>query len=276
MSQIGAMVRYELLMAWRRRSLPIIWILLLAGVVGITLLVENTKRAQPITGPMMDGGSVTNIPPWAQGINIEEATNTLGVINIMIAGMIFYSIGVTLLMGEIIPLDSQFKVRELLDTLPLSRTAYLGGKLLSAWAGLLLGIIIVGVICALLMRLILGVYDMRVFLALWVAMLLPSSLVASALSLLASSPFSSRRTAVLIGLLIIPFVLFLISMGVPAFAGIGALIQPIYALGILLVPGEAAAIEIRSRIVNTLAVYALVLMSIWTFAWLNARRSEVH
>jgi hypothetical protein len=270
MSQIGAMVYYELLMAWRRRSLVILWILLLAGVIGFALLVQNAKGTQPI--PAVDSSNEANLPTWAQGIDLAAAGNTFALVNILIAGMIFYSVGVTLMMGEIIPLDRQFKVRELLDTLPLSRTAYLGGKLFSAWAGLLLGIIVVGVICALALRLILGVYDMRVFLAMWIAMLLPSSFVASALSLLASSPFSSRRTAVLMGLCIIPVVLFLVSLGVPSFAGIGALIEPIYALGILLAPGEESSVEIRTRIVNTLAVYALVLVSAWTLAWINARR----
>ena len=276
MRQIGAILRYELLMAWRRRSLPILWILLLAGVVGFAFIIESSRGAQSIMDPVIESSVGANAPAWTQGINVVEATNTFALINILIAGMVFYSVGVTLMMGEIIPLDRQFKVRELLDTLPLSRTAYLGGKLFSAWAGLLLGIIIIGAISALALRLILGVYDVRVFLVMWVTMLLPSSFVASALSLLASSPFSSRRTAVLVGLVIFPIVLFLVSLGVPSFAGIGALIQPIYALGILLVPGEEAAIEIRSRIVNTLAFYALVLMSIWTLAWLNARRREVH
>lgn len=272
MRQIGAMVRYELLMAWRRRSLVILWILLLAGVIGFALIVQNAKGNQPI--PAMENGSDANLPTWAQGVDLAVAANTFALVNILIAGMIFYSVGVTLMMGEIIPLDSQFKVRELLDTLPLSRPAYLGGKLMSAWAGLLLGIVVIGVICALGIRLILGVYDMRVFLALWVAMLLPSSFVASALSLLVSSPFSSRRTSVLMGLLIVPLVLFLVAMGVPSFAGIGALIEPVYSLGILLAPSEESAIEIRNRIVNTLAVYALTLVSIWTFAWINARRRD--
>jgi hypothetical protein len=275
MRQIGAILRYELLMAWRRRSLLILWILLLAGVVGSALLVESTRHIQPTMDEVVADSIGANAPDWAQGINVLEAANTFALINILIAGMVIYSVGVTLMMGETIPLDRQFKVRELLDTLPLSRTAYLGGKLFGAWAGLLLGIIIVGAISALATRLILGVYDVRIFLATWVAMLLPSSFVASALSLLASSPFSSRRTAVMMGLVMIPVVLFLVTLGVPSFAGIGALIQPIYALGILLVPGEASAVEIRSRIVNTLTIYALVLIGIWTFAWVNARR-EVH
>src|SRR5690349_6357110 len=136
MRQIGAIVRYELLMAWRRRSLPILWVLLLAAVVGFAFIVENTTQTQPVVNSMAEQSSGANAPAWEQGVNPEEATHTFTLMTIMIAGMIVYSVTVTLMMGEIIPLDRQFKVRELLDTLPLSRTVYLGGKLFSAWAGL--------------------------------------------------------------------------------------------------------------------------------------------
>src|SRR3982751_1845254 len=128
MTKIGAMEHYEVLMAWRRRSLPILWILLLAGVLGFALLVENINRATPVMDQAVQtSASDPNAPPWAQGINLVVATHTLALINVLIAGMIFYMVGVTLLLGEVIPLDKQFKVRELLDTLPISKATYLGG-----------------------------------------------------------------------------------------------------------------------------------------------------
>ena len=46
MSKIGAMVRYEILMAWRRRSLPILWVLLLGGIVGFALLMRRRQRKE--------------------------------------------------------------------------------------------------------------------------------------------------------------------------------------------------------------------------------------
>src|SRR5215203_6251926 len=95
MTQIGAIVRYELLMAWRRRSLPILWILLLAGVVSFTLIIESTKRDQPIMDDVVERNIGTDAPAWAQGINLVEAGNTFALINILIAGMVFYSVGVT-------------------------------------------------------------------------------------------------------------------------------------------------------------------------------------
>ena len=274
MNKLGTIARYEIVMAWRRRSLPIVWILLLAGVVCFALLIAGVNQQQPVLADAVERNMTADAPEWARNIDLNMATNTLALIQVMIAGMVFNTIGVTLLMGEVIPLDTQFKVRELLDTLPISRAVYLGGKLFGAWGGLLLGTLLVGVICALALRVIIGVYDLRVFIVLWVAMLIPTSLLAAALSVLLSSFVSSRRAAVMVGLMIIPAVLALVTLAVPSFAGIGALIEPIYAVGILMLPGDEANAEIVSRIVNTLAIYALALVGVWTLTWVFASRRE--
>jgi hypothetical protein len=81
----------------------------------------------------------------------------------------------------------------------------------------------------------------------------------------------TRRGAVLVGLVAMPFVLILAFMAVPAYAGIGALIEPLYAVGILIAPGDAANAEIVSRITNTTGVYVLVLALVWGLAWLDER-----
>jgi ABC-type transport system involved in multi-copper enzyme maturation permease subunit len=275
MTQLWAIVRYEVLMAWRRRSLPILWLLLLVGVVGFSLLIESVNREQPVLQEGLEqtvADANANAPEWAQGIDMAESARTVSLINVLIAGLVFYTVGVTLMSGETIPLDRQFKVSELLETLPISRTVYLAGKVLGAWAGLLVGTAVVGVIAALAIRLIIGTYDVRVFAALWVGMMVPASLVAAAVSVLLASFVGSRRSAVMIGLIIMPFVLFLMTLAVTAFAGVGALIEPIYAIGILLPPGDAANAEIVNRIRTTLLTYAGVLAFVWALAWGDAHR----
>ncbi len=273
MTKLGAIVRYEILMAWRRRSLPILWILLLVGVVGFGLLIADVNRQTPVVEDAVQANMGSDAPEWAQGLDVVETTHTIALINVMIAGMVFYVIGITLMMGETIPLDRQFKVRELLDTLPISRTQYLGGKLLGGWGGLLIGTLLIGVLAGAALRLILGVYDVRVFAALWLAMLVPPALLAATFSILLSSAAGSRRSAVMIGLMIIPVVMVFATLAVPSFAGIGALIEPIYAVGILLLPGDEANAEIVSRITNTLVIYVIALVVVWAVAWLGAQRS---
>ncbi len=268
MSKLSAMVRYEVLMAWRRRSLPILWILLLAGVIGFALLIQSINSQQPVMeGAIRHTLTDPNAPAWAQGIDLELTTHTLALINILIAGMVFYMVGVTLLLGEVIPLDKQFKVRELLDTLPISRTLYLGGKVVSTWAALLAGISVIGLICALGLRLIIGAYDPRVFVALWIGLLVPQSLIAALISVLAASLVGSRRAAVLVGLLVVPFVLILATTTAISFAGVGALIEPVYSLGILLSPGAETNAEIVSRITSTLIQFVIIGGVVWVVIW---------
>ncbi len=273
MSKLGAMVRYEVLMAWRRRSLLILWVLLLVGVIVFALIMRSVNQETPVYSDLAQVLTDTNAPEWAQGIDPVVASHTITLGNLLIAGMIFYTVGVVLLMAEVIPLDRQFKVRELLDTLPLSRATYLGGKILSAWAGLLIGTALVGVIAAPLVWLILGAYDLRVFIALWIALLLPQSFVASALTVLAASFVASRRAAVLVGLVVMPFLLALAFSSVISFAGVGALIEPIYAVSILLQPGAEANAVIAERIVNALVLFVGVVVAAWigVWGWLRVR-----
>jgi hypothetical protein len=122
--------------------------------------------------------------------------------------------------------------------------------------------------------LIFGVYDLRVFVALWLALLLPITLVSSAVGVLMGVIVGSRRGAVLVGLVMMPFILILAFLAVPAYAGIGALIEPVYAVGVLMQPGDASNAEIVSRIINTTVIYGLVLAIVWTLAWLDERRRE--
>src|SRR5664279_1749985 len=172
MMKIGAIARYELLMAWRRRSLPILWVVLLVGVIGFGLLIESVKEQTPVMDQAV-ARSAAQAPSWAVGLDLTVAQNTLAVINMMVAALVVYAIGVTLLLGETIPLDRQFKMRELLDATPVSKAAYFGGKLIGVWIGLLIGVVVVGVVSALALRLIFGAYDLRVFAALWALMVLP-------------------------------------------------------------------------------------------------------
>ncbi len=270
MSKLNAIARYELLMAWRRRSLPILWLLLLVGSIFFTTLVANSSRptADADQADVVESTlAAADLPEWAQGIDMLVVEHTVGLFSVVITGMVFFMVGVTLLMGEVIPLDRQFKVRELLDTLPISRATYLVGKLLGAWIGVLLGILIGGALCVVAIRLILGIYDLRVFAVMWLVMLTPMALVAAALSVLAGSFFGSRRTAVLVGLLVLPFVMTLAMVAVPTLGGIGALIEPIYALVVQMEPSAATNTLIGQRIEDTLLVFAGVVLAAWTVVW---------
>jgi ABC-type transport system involved in multi-copper enzyme maturation permease subunit len=261
-SRLGTIARYEILMAWRRRSLPILWILLLVGVVGFALLVDNAN--QMILDSVQERVEA--------GLFTMEQFNTNLLFSTMVAAMIFYSIGVTLLMGEVIPLDAQFKVRELLGTLPVSRATYLGGKLFGVWGGLVLGWLVIGVIGYVVLRLIIGAFDWRVFLLLWLLLPLLATLTSGALSMLICALVGSRRAAVFVGLLVLPFAFYLNAMSVVAFVNLTVLIDPIYTYGSPLIPSNG---QIVIDAVRGLLNHILVIAVTWGIVLFFVNRREL-
>ncbi len=259
MTKLNAIIRYEVLMAWRRRSLPLIAIVLLVGVCFFSLMVADANQRW-LTESMLariESGEYT----------MGQFT-TLSLFSIIIAGMIFFCVGIAAIAGEVIPLDSQFKIRELLNTLPVSIATYLGGKLLGAWCGVVLGWFSAGIIVAPFLWLIIGAYDWRVFLLLWVSLLLPAALTSAALSVLAAAPVRSRRVAVLTGVLVMPVALAVGVRGMVAFVTIPSLISPLYIYSTTqLLPTE----KIVTDTIFSLLTHIGVILVAWGGAWLLLR-----
>ncbi len=250
--QLGAIVRYELLMAWRRRSLPILALLLTITMVGFGLLFRQTRLALG---------------------DLDPVQNTVHLSELLFGEMILLGVSVPLLLGDTIPLDRQFKVRDLLDALPVSRATYLGGKLLGVWVGLILILPLSGVISGALLYAIFAGYDPRVFAALWSG-LLPLGLTVTAITVLANATVGSRRVSMMVGLLILTPVTILVVLSMMTFGRVGALIDPAYAYTVningIIVPSASAA-EIVSGIVTMLALDALIVGALWTFVWARQR-----
>ena len=263
MTKVGAIVWYEVLMAWRRRSLPLIWGLLLGGVlIFVALVAENNARwLADSMQSQLDNGLYT-----------LEQFHTLSLFSIVIAAMIFYSVGVISVVGEVIPLDSQFKLRELFKALPITPGIYLAGKLLGVWAGIVTGWLGVGIISGVGIWFILGVYDWRVFVSLWVLLPLPAVLTAATMSVLASALVQTRRLSVLVGLLVMPLSFAVILLGMIWFIHVPSLFDPIYVYGSQqLIPAE----QVLINAVRGLLSHAIVITLTWCIVWLFVRIREL-
>jgi len=127
-----------------------------------------------------------------------------------------------------------------------------------------IGWLLMGIVSAAALYLLLGAYDLRVFALLWIVALLPATLLASALSVLAGSLAGSRRLAVIIGLLLLPFVLMLVGMGIPTFFSAGGLIDPIYAMASSIAPTPA---QLVNDVLKMIAGYAAVVAVVWVLVW---------
>ncbi|HLU11091.1 MAG TPA: hypothetical protein VK003_15575 [Oceanobacillus sp.] len=229
LAQLGTMIKYELLMSWRRRSLIVTVLFLFVGLAVFTatiqkeplgaeggeiLYMDDTVTPATVTLRLYETGEVTtipaddailaNIPNWLRNVDLEQVNATLKVATLLPLVTQLLIIMLLLMSAETIPLDKHYRVRELLNTLPVARATYLGGKLLGVWVGLLIGI----VLCALLYIPIatarFGSFDMSVYLKLWGIMLIPAATFASGISILAAAGVATRRMSVLVGLVMTP------------------------------------------------------------------------
>jgi ABC-type Na+ efflux pump permease subunit len=108
------------------------------------------------------------------------------------------------MLADTIPFDRYVKVHELLDTFPLTRAVYLGGKVLGVWVGLLIGLGLVAAAFAVFSRTWFGTFDLWLYTRLWLVLVLPGALVASGYSVVVNALSPSRRVAVLLGIALIP------------------------------------------------------------------------
>lgn len=234
LGKIWAVARMELRLAWRRRALPVVTVFLALALIGFLILVPEPSsgdvvlvddttspatviRIDPATGELMQqpasAEELAAIPPAMHNQRLDVLANSLQMITF--ATVIFpVLVGVTLVLvfAETLALDRQHRVRELLDAVPLPPGAYLAGKLIGVWLGVLLALAAVVAVFLISARLLLGLFDVGQVLAGWLAMTVPFSLISSGLGLLSAARAGTRRRAIVIGLLVIPCVLLLFTL----------------------------------------------------------------
>jgi hypothetical protein len=193
--QLGGIVRAEIKLHWRRRGLLVL-------LLGLAVVMLGTAVLQR----MMVGAE------WALYSPAERRCNSTNVL--MILGPVTWVIIAVLLppvLAETVPRDRQLGVHELLASLPPSGLTLLAGKLLGAWASVLLGLGGFGLLLGLVWLPILGSYDMRLYLDLWLVGLLPLAVYVAAISVLLAAGQPTRRRATLIGVVLVVLIIFTIS-----------------------------------------------------------------
>ncbi|MFN8374787.1 MAG: ABC transporter permease [Anaerolineae bacterium] len=230
MAKIVGIAWYEALMSWRRRGLALVVVAFTLALMGLLYALKHME----------------NVP--------RELTTDF--INAMSSG-VFPSLwlllaGVPLVAVESFPYDHRTQTVELLGGLPVSAASYLTGKVLGVCALALLYLTLSAVLVALFGWLLYGVYDLRAYTLLWSYTLLPTTLFAAALAVMLAVGCTTRRQALIIGILI----------GVPYGVGIS-----IYCL----VTEGFAPIHMLETTLFLLANAA----GIWLLAWLWLRQREV-
>lgn len=299
MTKLGGIIRYELLMSWRRRSLPILIVFFLAALVFIGALIEQvnmsvdrsviavtiedgvttiTRRIEngSIIEEPLDAETASRLPPWMIGIDLNQAANSVRGINILFPAVMVMTVGILPLLSDTIPLDRQYKVRELLDSAPLHRSIYLGGKVLSVWVGLLIGIALCFAAFQVVLALRYGAYDLLPLLLTWLVLVIPVTLLVSFSAILLTAWAGSRRIGLLVSIGLIPVGAYLYFASIMTLGSVGRVINPIYGLGttgasLNGADDQASALE---QVIGMLLIYGVLFAGIWLMAWANARLRE--
>lgn len=184
--QILAMARYEALMMWRRGSLRIIF----AGLIVLPLLYLLGARDTFLTS--------------VEANTVPEASiyylNTSMMILSTLALLATILVAIPIILTEVIPFDRQYRVLDCLRALPLAHRTYLLGKVAGTWLGLLVVMALVCMMIGLAGWLLIGAFDLALWLTLWISGLLLFTLFAGAFSVLLAAGQPNRRRAVLVGL----------------------------------------------------------------------------
>lgn len=227
LAQLGGIIRYEALMQFRRRALIVLGVFFLVGMVGLTDLGTATGRVlSNLINVRYDGDTLVTtyfnyetgetteqtltpeqaaaLPAWFVNEHIPTIAVTWSVLTILAPAAMILFIAIPPLLAETIPLDRQYRVRELLDTLPLSRAVYLAGKVFSVCVGMLLMLIVVGLIFAAYTWFRFGTFDVWIYIRYWLLLIIPFSWIIAGFSVIAAAIARTRRIGVLIGLALIP------------------------------------------------------------------------
>jgi hypothetical protein len=280
------MIRYELLMAWRRRSLLVSTLFLMGGLA-LFAITFNTSGLQvgetqmiylddTVTPPMVtlqnmatgetttvpaDQNTLEAVPTWLRNVDIQQASATFQVATILTILAQLLIILLLLMSAETFPLDKVYQVRELLDTAPLGKATYIIGKLGGLWAGLLLGLIASMLIFIPISQWRFGDIDLSVYLRTWFVLLILVSIFASGLGALAASGMGSRRGAVLVGLALMPVGVFVFALIV------GAFFVPLLNLSTVTATYEAFSGQIITSVGQIMLAANLAMIGVGVLVW---------
>ncbi len=278
--QLGAMIRYEMILVWRRRGLLIITLAILA----ITTLVLVSSKSQ------MENGRQQLVQAGLTAEDVREKT-TLGLLPTY-WGVLFTILLITLpiVLVDTIPIDRQTGVRELLDTMPLSNATYLTGKLLGVWAAALSAIVVVMFGSGLVWWLVLGPFEISYYLEVWLVGGIPGALINAGMIIFLVIGQAGRRPALLIGIVFSIVMLILLGRSLTLTAGSNALLylNPAHPILFLyyLVGRWAGATSVYadhlppeligspSQVALTLLVSIAEVAALWGIAWLWLRFRE--
>lgn len=188
--QMGAIIRNEFRMQWRKRTVLVI----LATLLLMPLLYTITFA------PSLDDLSELGLPvaSLTDEQRVGQQTSALMSFTWSLAS-ILVALALPVAVAETIPKDRQIGTAEVLGSLPMSNIVYLTGKLISVWVVALASLAVMVVLNALVSWLVVGPFNLSVLLRMWLLGTVPLMLIQTGLAVLLAARQPTRRRAVFVG-----------------------------------------------------------------------------
>ncbi len=187
-SQLGAIMRYEILLQQRQRLIIVVMLSAVALPI-IMYVLFGQNNADEIQRTWITAG----------GISTEAALQVTTRYATLYAAMPLYMITLLILpivSADVIAKDRQHGVREVLDSLPLTTGTYLAGKVLSWGVSVVIGVVAAMLITGAALWLIIGPYHVAAFATSWLAIGWGIGVISSTLSMLLAAEQPTRRRAI--------------------------------------------------------------------------------
>jgi hypothetical protein len=255
-ARIGAVTWYEIRMHWRGRALLVIM---------LSLAVINLATALIMKDAMVNlSGDLTEAIVAIAWIPL----------NVTVALLL------PLALADSIAKDTQWDVREIIDSTPLPNSSYLLGKLLGAWGASALGLLGLAIASGVMWWLVIGPFSLGPYVSMWLTGALALVVINGGLGVLlpATQPTRRRATAfagIAFGLLMLPAMNINAPLLVQYFSPLRLPMILYYVSGL---GGDATAISsfTYDDTLMTIAAGVIELVVVGAAVWGWFRWQEVH
>lgn len=182
-SQLIGILKYEFRMHWRRRALLILtWGILFVAIISVLIAGDNLRQLSSLEA--------------AADLKHDAVVSAL-ILTIFSPIGISLAVILPILVADAIPLDRQYGVRDLLDTMPLPLGIYLAGKLLGMWTAVLNAIGLVMILVGAIWWLVAGAFNLAPYLEVFLVAITSITVLNGSLGVLIPAGLSTRRQAII-------------------------------------------------------------------------------
>lgn len=253
-----AIMRYEMLMGWRRMSLRVLLVTMLVMPVALYFVIWR------------EGGIINTWLTRAPDVGYELRTGFMMVSSFFMIPVIIFLL--PMLFAENIPLDKQYKVREIIDVQPITPSTYLAGKMFSVWSATLAVMLLVVLLGGGFIWLMRGEFFLGLVLPFWLLVLIPLALFSSQSGVMLAAGCETRRSAVLLGL-VASFLSIIagVNLSLAEYMRAGIRYIDTWSTNATIDPEAGAALAISLAITGALklAIIILSMIIMWTVSTLS-------